>query len=248
MGFFYWLGILGGNACYIVLLLALGRMMKTAGTKKTGYIILMALMLAGYIALNPFSKEIKLLGIVSGNYDAASNGVRIAIGILGAILPFVIMRAHWFLVFDLQQNQNKNREKSVFYVHYTFFYLFHLGLWNVWMVSSLFFAAAIGKNFKPSWEVIYGVLLVSYYLGGICMAVLRQETFEAEGGHFRYDSLQKTCEGAMEDIERVERTKKGFVLYVKGEELHISCAAEALEELLADKIADEEIREQVMKV
>ena len=64
-GIFYWLRLFLGNACYIVMLLALGKAVKRPGERKTGSILLMAAMLAAFILLNPFSREIKLPGIVA---------------------------------------------------------------------------------------------------------------------------------------------------------------------------------------
>lgn len=235
---FYWLGILGGNVCYIVMLFALSRAMKRTGIKKAGYVLLMAGMVIGFFAWDPFSKEIKLPGIVSGNYVALRNEVRIVIGVICTVMPYAIMRIHWFLVFDLLQYHNKNREKSTFYVYHTFFLLFHAGLWCMWMVSALFFASAVGKHFKSSWEGIFGVFLVIYYIGGVCMAVLRQLTLEVENGRFKYNRLGKVCEGALEDIKAVERTDKGVILHVKGEKLGIRCYLDELEELFSDKITD----------
>lgn len=240
---FYWLGILGGNVCYVVMLLVFGRGVKKAGTKKVGYMLLIVGMLTGFIVLNPFSKEIKLLGIVSENYGVFSNETRIVIGFICSIIPYVFMRGYHFMAFNLQQHHNKNKEKSVFYVYYTFFYLFHLVLWNAWMISSLFFAAAIGGHFKRSWEGIFGGLLVIYYTGGVCMAVLRQKTFEVESGHFKYNGLRRTCEGKLEDIGMVERTKKGVILHVREEKLYIGCRLEELADLFRDKIADSDISE-----
>ena len=231
---FYWLGILGGNACYIVMLFAIGGVMKRRGIKRAGYALLMAGMLVGFILLNPFTKEIKLPGIVSGNYSVFSNGVRIVIGVICTIMPYAIMRIHWFFVFDLQQYHNKNREKSTFYVYHTFFILFHEGLWCMWMASALFFASAVGKHFKSSWEGIFGAFLAIYYIGGICMAVLQQLTFEVEKGYFRYNRLGKIYEGTLEDIKVVERTDKGVILHVKGEKLYIGCRLEELTDLFRD--------------
>lgn len=233
---FYWLGILGGNVCYIAMLFVLGGAMKRTGAKRVGYVLLTAVMLAGFIFINPFSKEIKLPGIVSGNYVVLGSGARVVIGSICTVMPYVIMRAYWFLAFNLQQHNNKNKDRSTFYVYHTFFVLFHLGLWNTWMVSALFFASAVGKHFKTSWEGIFGALLAIYYIGGICMAVLRQLTFEVEDGHFKYKGLNKTCEGVLEDIEAAERTKKGIILYVNGEKLFIGCHLEELRNLFKDKM------------
>lgn len=238
---FYWLGILGGNVCYIAMLFVLGGAMKRTGAKRVGYVLLTAVMLAGFIFINPFSKEIKLPGIVSGNYVVLGSGARVVIGSICTVMPYAVMRAYRFLAFDLQQYYNKNKDKSIFYVYHTFFVLFHLGLWCVWMVSALFFASAVGEHFKSSWEGIFGALLVIYYMGGICMAVLRQKTFEVEKGHFKYNGLRKICEGTLEDIESVEKTGKGIILHVKGEKLVIGCHLEELADLFGDKMINSEI-------
>lgn len=234
----YWLEILGGNTCYIIMLLALGGVIKKTGAKKVGYMLLVAGMMIGFIIWNPLSGEIRLPGIVAGDYGLFSGGVRMAIGIICTIIPFLFMWSYQFLAFNLQQHHNKNRDKSVFYVYHTFFLLFHAGLWCAWMVSALFFASATGKHFKISWEGIFGVFLVVYYIGGICMAVLRQKTFEVVKGHFKYNGLWKKYEGELESIELVEKTKRGLILQIKGEKLYLGCTLAELVELFSDKIVD----------
>lgn len=218
---FYWLGILGGNVCYIILLLALGGAMKRKGIRKVCYALLMAGMAIGFILLDPFSKEIKLPGIASGDYG----------------------------VFNLQIYQIKRKKKNKFYTYQTFYFISNIGFWCLCMRSSLLFLSAVEGHYKTSWEGIFGVLLGIYYIGGICMAVLRQLTFEVEDGHFKYKGLNRTCEGVLEDIEAAERTKKGIILYVNGEKLFIGCQMEELRDLLKDKMINaddaEKEREEV---
>lgn len=246
---FYWLGIVGGNACYIILLLALGGAMKRKGIRKVCYALLMAGMAIGFILLDPFSKEIKLPGIASGDYGVFDIGVRIAIGLAGLVTPIAFNWIYLLCVFNLQIYQIKRKKKNKFYTYQTFYFISNIGFWCLWMRSSLLFLSAVEGHYKTSWEGIFGVLLGIYYIGGICMAVLRQLTFEVEDGHFKYKGLNKTCEGVLEDIEAAERTKKGIILYVNGEKLFIGCQMEELRDLLKDKMINaddaEKEREEV---
>lgn len=127
----YWLGIFWGNACYIAMLLAAGRAARHSGFQKKGYMLLAAVMLAGFIVLNPFAKEIKLPGIVSGAYGMFDGGIRVALGLACTAFPFAFMWWYRFFAFNLQQHRNKNRDKSVLYVYHKFFVPFHAGLWNI---------------------------------------------------------------------------------------------------------------------
>lgn len=233
---FYWLGILGGNACYTVFLLALGGVMKKRGLKRACYMLMMAGMSIGFILLDPFSKEIKLPGIASGEYAVLKSGIRISITILCMVIPHAFMRVYRFFAFNLRMYRNKNNMRVSFYVYHTVFFLICLSLQRVWIISTIFFITTLGGSYKTSWEGIFGVLLVIYYIGGICMAVLRQKTFEMADGHFKYYGLRKIREGALEDIEAVEKTNKGIVLHVKGEKLFIRCRMEELADLFRDKI------------
>lgn len=222
--------------------------MKKRGLKRACYMLMMAGMFIGFILLDPFTKEIKLPGIASGEYVILKSGIRISITILCMVIPHAFMWAYRFFAFNLRMYHNKNNVRSSFYVYHTVFFLFCLSLQRVWIISTIFFITTLGGSYKTSWEGIFGVLLMLYYIGGICMAVLRQKTFEVKDGRFQYNGFRKNCEGALEDIEAVEKTGKGLILHVKGEKLFIGCRLEELADLFRDKMAGQDDRKEKEEV
>ena len=221
-GIFYWLRLFLGNACYIVMLLALGKAVKRPGERKTGSILLMAAMFAAFILLNPLSREIKQLGIVAGKYGSFINAARLAMGILCAVIPYIVMWCYMSLVFDLKQRPG--RKKYTFYVYHNFFFLFGLGFWCIWMYRSFFVAVATTGRYKLSWEWIFGVLTAVCYVGGVCMAVLRQKAFVVMmDGRYSFYDFKIACEGELKDIEEIEEVKQGIILHTRERELFIKC-------------------------
>ncbi len=234
-GFYFWLEILGGNLCYVLMLLSLGVALKKSAVRKVGYILLIACLL-GFFILDPFFKEIKLPGIVSGAYSDLNKNIRFILGIICAIIPFAFIPCYQFLTFKMRLHQNKKKYKA--YVYHDVFFLFSTGLWCMWLFGSFFFGSAMSGNYKLSWDWIFGVLLVIYYMGGICMALLRQATFVIMDGQYSYYNLKKTFEGELKDIGSVEMVKGGIILHIKEEELYIRCTQMPYADLLKDKLAD----------
>lgn len=242
-GIFYWLRLFFGNMCYIVMLLALGKAVKRPGERKTGSIVLTAAMLAAFILLNPFSREIKLLGIVAGKYGSFSYGVRFAVGVLCAVIPYIVMLCYMFLAFDLKQRPS--RKKYTLYVYHNFFFLFGLGFWCIWMHRSFFFAVATTGRYKLSWEWIVGVLTAVCYAGGACMAVLQQKAFVVRvDGRYSFYDFKIACEGELKDIEEIEEVKQGIILHTGERELFIKCGKNAFIERLKEIVNGFKKREE----
>lgn len=238
-GVLFWLGILGGNVCYVIMLLALGMASKKSSVRKVGCILLVA-GLVGFILLNPFFKEIKLPGIVSGTYGVMNNNIRFITGVICNIIPFIFIPCYQFFTLKmklLRLKMHPHKSKYVGYVYHDAFYLLSTGLWCMYMFSSLLFGGALSHNYKVSWNWFFGVLLAVYYIGGICMVVLQQSTFTIMDGRYSYHDFKKKSEGELKDIESVEMIKGGMILHIKGEELHIRCTQKPYADVLADKLA-----------
>ena len=234
-GNFFWLGIVGGNVCYIIMLLSLGMALKKSTIRIVGYILLIA-GLIGFIILNPIFKEIKLPGIVSGAYDVLNYNTRLILGIVCNVIPVVFMPCYQFLTFKMKLYQNK--KKYTAYVYHDVFFLFSTGLWCMWLFSSFLFGSAMSGNYKLSWNWIFGVLLVIYYIGGICMALMRQETIVIMDKRYRYCNFNEIFEGELKDIESVEMVKGGMILHIKEKELYIRCTQKPYADLLSDILPD----------
>lgn len=172
----------------------------------------------------------------AGDYSDLNKNIRFILGIICAIIPFAFIPCYQFLTFKMRLHQNKKKYKA--YVYHDVFFLFSTGLWCMWLFGSFFFGSAMSGNYKLSWDWIFGVLLVIYYMGGICMALLRQATFVIMDGQYSYYNLKKTFEGELKDIGSVEMVKGGIILHIKEEELYIRCTQMPYADLLKDKLAD----------
>lgn len=181
-------------------------------------------------------KEIKLPGIVFGAYDILNYDIRIILGILCTVIPVIFISYYQFLTFKMRLYQNK--KKYMAYIYHDVFFLFSTGMWCMWLFSSLFFGSVMAGNYKLSWDWIFGGLLLLYYTGGVCMALLRQAAFVIMDGQYSYYNLKKACEGELKDVETVEMVKSGMLLYTKAEELYIRCTQKPYANLINDKRAD----------
>lgn len=225
--------------CYVIMLLALGMVLKKSSARKAGCILLTA-GLVGFILLNPFSKEIKLPGIVSGAYGVMNNNKRFITGVVCNIIPFVFIPCYQFFIEKMKLLKLKlypHKTKYMVYVYHDAFFLFSMGLWCMYMFSSLLFGGALLRNYKVSWNCFFGVLLTIYYIGGIYMVVLQQSTFVIMDGRYSYHDFKKDSEGELKNIESVEMVKGGMILHIKGEELYIRCTQKPYADLLGDKLA-----------
>ncbi len=91
-------------------------------------------------------------------------------------------------------------------------------------LRNAFVAVATTGRYKLSWEWIFGVLTAVCYVGGVCMAVLRQKAFVVMmDGRYSFYDFKIACEGELKDIEEIEEVKQGIILHTRERKLFIKC-------------------------
>ena len=129
----------------------------------------------------------------------------------------------------------KGKEEYRDYVYQDGFFLFTSGLW--WLNSLGMFLIAGAINDMIHWNVglALGILLIVDYIGMILVAFLQGKEFVMTKKEYRYQSMKRSLEGRLEEIESVERKEKELVIKVKGEELPLWCTMKSYGDTLYEE-------------
>lgn len=133
--------MIGGNAGYFLALAVWRMFLQKLKARNIGVSLLMGVLTGGIIMLT-IRKEMRILGIISGDYGDLSWWVRIVVGIIYCLISLVFIPCYQFVVFKLKLYPGR-KDRYTAYVYHDFFFLFSTGIWCVLALNAMLVAAVV---------------------------------------------------------------------------------------------------------
>lgn len=228
--------MIGGNAGYFLALAVWRMFLQKLKARNIGVSLLMGVLTGGIIMLT-IRKEMRILGIISGDYGDLSWWGRTVVGIIYCLISLVFIPCYQFVVFKLKLYPGR-KDGYTAYVYHDFFFLFSTGIWCVLALNAMLVAAVLSGGYKTSWDGACGIIQMFCYMAGMVLMLLRQKTFVRTEDSYSYRDFGRSIKGKLKDIRFVEEIRGGVVLHTDSTSMRIRCSQKPYIDLLRDRLSD----------